>query len=106
MSTNDDIVTRLRAWVEWDEGKRSTTPIKNPFTDSWNKVSLEAADEIERLRSLIVKFVDAEREYQCDYQNAYNSPDDSASVLIKEEWRDSWTALQAESDSIKEVRGE
>jgi hypothetical protein len=47
----DDIVTRLRAWAEWGDNKRSTSPIKNPFTDSWATVSLEAADEIERLRT-------------------------------------------------------
>ena len=47
----DDIVTRLRAWAEWGDNKRSTSPIKNPFTDSWATVSLEAADEIERLRN-------------------------------------------------------
>jgi hypothetical protein len=88
MSKNLDILGLLRKYECYDNLKK------------------QAADEIERLRSLIVKFVDAEREYQFDYQDAYNSPDDSASVLIKDEWRNSWTALRAESDSIKEVRGE
>ena len=51
----DDIVTRLRDWAEWGDGKRETSPIENPFTDSWAKVSLEAADEIERLRNILIE---------------------------------------------------
>lgn len=93
---SDDIVERLRT-VGCPKGE---------IQSCGYCLSCIAADEIKRLRSLIIKFVDAEHEYQVDYQDAYNGPDDSASVLIKDEWRNSWTALRAESELIKETHGE
>lgn len=98
---SDGIVERLRAWVEWDEGKRSTTPIKNPFTDSWNKVSLEAADEIERLRVLIAGI-------QTAIFNEGRNPEYHQQVMRRHrsEWPALWSTIDKLMIEAKEARGE
>ena len=90
----DDIVTRIREQANAG------------YIDEHEVMLRIAADEIERLQTLIIAFVDAERNYEDDWQDAYNHPDDSASVMIKGEWRQAWSALYAEADSIKEIRDE
>ena len=49
----EGIVEALLKWADWNDGKSSVSPIKDPFADSLSQTMRDAADEIERLRAAV-----------------------------------------------------
>lgn len=77
----DDIVTRLRDLAMKEE---------SPWANIYDNVMREAADEIERLRTIIRDYYLTEKEYEsCREQNDI--------VYLEDEWKSAWKALEVEA---------
>ena len=82
-AVTDDIVTRLLDFKPLDDADLA-------------RLMLDAANEIFRLRKVIVQFVDAEDEYLL----AMNEND---VVIIEQQWKDAWRALDKEAQYAQEI---
>lgn len=67
------------------------------------RLDIEAANEIDRLRSIICDYYWAERDYQIIYDCDYEDVDEFGDVIaISDAWKSSWSSL--ENEAIKHNR--